>query len=77
MTRMRWDRPGPARPGSSSMDHPRGIERPASVANAETDQERRARRKQEHAERGRAIKAAEWDARFGTDRPNPYRSENS
>ena len=31
MSNFDWERKGPPRPGSSSMDHPRGIERPQVV----------------------------------------------
>jgi hypothetical protein len=73
VTKFDWERDGPPRPGSSSMDHPRGIERPYVHV---TDEQKRLRREELASEgrtRGRAILAAEWDARFGPDCFNPYR----
>lgn len=70
MTGFDWDRKGPPRPGSSSMDHPRGIERPyVHKTEAQKAKERKAYRDEVQA-RGKAIRDAEWMARFG--RPCPY-----
>jgi hypothetical protein len=64
-----WDRKGPPRPGSGSVDHPRGIERPyVHVTDADRAKKSKAYREEAKA-RGRAIVAAEWEARFGTPYP--------
>lgn len=69
MSGFDWDRKGPPRPGSGSVDHPGGIERPYVH---KTDAEKRERREQlakERQERAKAIRDAEWQARFGTNCP--------
>ena len=51
------------------MDHPSGIERPyVHLSDAEKAKRAKAYR-DEAKERGKAIRAAEWRARFGTDYP--------
>lgn len=70
MSGFDWDRKGPPRPGSAATDHPKGIERPyVHVTDAEKAERAKAYREAAKA-RGRAIRAAEWEARTG--RPYPF-----
>lgn len=83
MTKLDWDRTGPPRPASASLDHPSRIERPYVRV---TDEHRKQRSKELNAEaeaRGRGIREAElaawnaksaasWAAKFGADAPNPF-----
>lgn len=70
MSDFKWNRKGPPRPGSSTMDHPSGIERPYVHVTAAEKAERSRAYREEAKERGRAIRAAEWKARFGTEYPD-------
>ena len=74
MSGFDWERNGPPRPGSSSMDHPRGIERPYVAP--KTDAQKRQRREElarEKEARGIARMADEWEERYGKDAPNVWR----
>jgi hypothetical protein len=69
VSRFDWGRKGPPRPGSGSVAHPQGVERPYVHVTAE-EKARKGKTYREIAkERGRAIRAADWKARFGTDYP--------
>jgi len=73
LSKLDWERRGPPRQGSSSVDHPVGIERPYIHR---TDEQKRARRQEledDAKARGLAIRAAEWEARFGKPYPFSYR----
>lgn len=60
MSGFDWDRKGPPRPGSGSVDHPRGIERPYTPPKSEKEQRELAKHRREEAvARGRAIRRAE------------------
>lgn len=70
MSKFDWDRRGPPRPGSSSVDHPRGVERPYVHLSEKEKKQRREDRAKDREERAKAIRDAEWQTRFGT--PCPY-----
>ncbi len=76
MSGFDWDRKGSPRPASSSVDHPRGIERPyVHVTDAEKAKKSKAYR-DEAKDRGRAIRRAEMRKFFierGLEVPEHFR----
>ena len=64
MSDFDWERKGPPRPASGSMDHPRGVQRPyVHVTDAEKARRTKAKREEDRA-RGEAIRKAELRAYF-------------
>lgn len=66
-----WDRDGPPRPGSGSMDHPRGVKKPYVHKTEADTKRRREERNAEPKARGKEIKAAEMAHKLRTV-PKPF-----
>lgn len=69
MAKFDWQREGPPRPSSASMDHPVGLERPYLHVTDAQKKQRRKELEQERKAAGLAIRALEWEERFGTPYP--------
>jgi len=69
VSKLDWERSGPPRPGSGSVDHPIATERPYVHVTDEQKRIRRQGRADEAKAKGLAIRAAEWEARYGAPYP--------